>query len=64
MSTATPTRSLIILTKDFRILTGRSQDPLMGMVLEISRNALIVITATTMALGNIPLKQLLLTDLS
>jgi type IV secretion system protein VirB6 len=55
--------TLIVLTKGFRILTGRSQESLMGMVLEMSRNALIVIAASTMAMGNIPLKQLLLTDL-
>jgi type IV secretion system protein VirB6 len=56
-------RTLIVPTKGFRILTGRSQESLIGMVLEMSRNAFIVIAATTMALGNIPLKQLLLTDL-
>ncbi|MDM0038260.1 type IV secretion system protein [Variovorax sp. J22G21] len=55
--------TLIILTKGFRIVTGRSQESLMGLVLEMSRNALIVTAATTMALGNIPIKQLLLTDL-
>jgi type IV secretion system protein VirB6 len=55
--------TLIVLTKGFRILTGRSQESLMGMVLEMSRNALIVIAATTMGLGNIAIKELLLTDL-
>lgn len=55
--------TIIILTKGFRIFTGRSHESAMGMVLDMSRIAVIVAAATTMAVGNIPLKQMLLTDL-
>ncbi|MDA7418425.1 type IV secretion system protein [Xenophilus arseniciresistens] len=55
--------TIIILTKGFRIFTGRSHESAMGMVLDMSRIAVIVAGATTMAVGNIPLKQMLLTDL-
>ncbi|RST44896.1 hypothetical protein, partial [Variovorax sp. DXTD-1] len=51
MHTATPVRSLIIPTKSFRILTGQSRESMMALVAGMSRNALIVIAASTMALG-------------
>jgi type IV secretion system protein VirB6 len=51
MSTATPTHSLIVPTKGFRILTGQSREPMIALVASMSRNALIVIAASTMALG-------------
>lgn len=51
------------LIQGYRMISGQSHESLMGMVLEMSRNAVIVLAATTMALGNIPIKQLLLADL-
>ncbi|KQU84855.1 hypothetical protein ASC78_10210 [Variovorax sp. Root318D1] len=51
MRAATPIRSLIIPTKGFRILTGQSREPMMGLVVNASRTTLILIAASTMALG-------------
>jgi type IV secretion system protein VirB6 len=42
---------LNILTKGFRLLTGQSREPMIALVASMSRNALIVIAASTMALG-------------
>ncbi|WP_235505095.1 hypothetical protein, partial [Variovorax sp. Root318D1] len=50
-NTATPVRSLILLPQRFRILTGQSREPMIALVASMSRNALIVIAASTMALG-------------
>ena len=41
----------LVLTKGFRILTGQSREPMIALVASMSRNALIVIAASTMALG-------------
>ncbi|MDM0040269.1 type IV secretion system protein [Variovorax sp. J22G21] len=43
--------TLIILTKGYRILTGQSREPMMSLVASMGRNAVIVIAASTMALG-------------
>jgi type IV secretion system protein VirB6 len=51
VNTATPIHSLIVLTKAFRILTGQSREPMMGLVVNASRTTLILIAASTMALG-------------
>jgi type IV secretion system protein VirB6 len=51
MSTPAPIHSLIVLTKGFRILTGQSREPMMGLVVNASRTTLILIAASTMALG-------------
>ena len=40
-----------IMVQGFRILTGQSREPLMGLVVNASRNTLILIAAGTMALG-------------
>ena len=43
--------TLWILIQGFRILTGQSREPMIALVASMSRNALIVIAASTMALG-------------
>ena len=40
-----------IMVQGFRILTGQSREPLMGLVVNASRNTLILIAAGTMAVG-------------
>jgi type IV secretion system protein VirB6 len=40
-----------ILIQGFRILTGQSREPMIALVASMSRNAFIVIAASTMALG-------------
>ena len=43
--------TLIILPKGYRILTGQSREPMMALVANMGRNAVIVIAASTMALA-------------
>ncbi|MEJ1168133.1 type IV secretion system protein [Variovorax sp. CCNWLW235] len=40
-----------IMVQGFRILTGQSREPMMGLVVNASRTTLILIAASTMALG-------------
>jgi len=40
-----------IIVQGFRILTGRSREPMMAMVVDMSRNALILMAAAAMGLG-------------
>jgi type IV secretion system protein VirB6 len=42
---------LMLVTKGFRILTVQSREPMMGLVVNASRTTLILIAASTMALG-------------
>ncbi len=49
--------TLWILIQSFRILTGRSRDSMMAMVMDMSRIGVIVAAATVMAVGSVDLQQ-------
>lgn len=56
--------TLWIMVQGYRIVTGQSREPMMAMVTNMTRIALVVTTATTMAIFGGNLHQYLTTDLS
>jgi type IV secretion system protein VirB6 len=53
-----------IIAQGFRILTGRSREPMMAMVADMSRGAVIVVVAATMAVGGISIQSFFTNDLA
>jgi len=53
-----------IIVQGFRILTGQSREPMMAMVVNMSRTAVIVVAAMTMAVGGSSLQTFFTDDLA
>ena len=55
--------TLWVLIQGFRIVTGRSRDSMMAMVTDMTRIAIIVAAATTMAVGSVDIQRFFSEDL-
>ncbi|MGJ7542704.1 type IV secretion system protein [Variovorax sp. LT1R16] len=56
--------ALWIIVQGFRILTGQSREPMMAMVVHMSRTAVIVVAAMTMAVGGASIQTFFTDDLA
>lgn len=56
--------TLWILIQGYRMVSGQSRESMMSLVLQMSRNAVIVAAATTMAVGSVNLQKLFTQDLA
>ena len=54
----------IALPQGYRMLSGQSREPMMGLIVKMTRSAVIVAAATTMAVGSVDLQQFFTHDLA
>jgi len=56
--------TLWVLIQGYRMISGQSREPMMGVVVNMTRSAVIVAAATTMAVGSVDLQQFFTHDLA